>query len=179
MPPPREEPGELGAFGGLLEEYGDRMYSIALRITGSPEEAEDATQDALLAAYQHRERFRGEASLTTWLYRIVVNVALQRVRTRRPVASLEDTGLARAQVTDWSDDLARRVASAELREMIERGIGLLPEDLRVVLVLRDVEQFSTAEAADILELTEAALKSRLHRARLLLRQYLSDYLEGR
>src|SRR5919202_686840 len=111
MPPPREEPGELGAFGGVLEEYGDRMYSIALRITGSPEEAEDATQDALLAAYQARERFRGEASLTTWLYRIVVNVALQRVRTRRPVASLEDTGLARAQVTDWSDDLARRVAS--------------------------------------------------------------------
>jgi RNA polymerase sigma-70 factor, ECF subfamily len=179
MRPPREEPGDLGVFEGLVEEYGDRMYSIALRITGSPEEAEDATQDALLTAYQHRERFRGEATLATWLYRIVVNGALQRVRRRRSMAYLEDSGFGRTSVVDWSDDLARRVASDELREMIERGIGLLPDDLRVVLVLRDVEQFSTAEAADILELTEAALKSRLHRARVLLRQYLADYLEDR
>jgi RNA polymerase sigma-70 factor (ECF subfamily) len=179
MRPPRQEPGDLGRFEGLVEEYGDRMYSIALRITGSPEEAEDVTQDALLAAYQHRERFRGEASVASWLYRIVVNAALQRVRRRRPVAYLEDSGIDRFRVVDWSDDLARRLASDELREMIEHGIGLLPEDVRVVLVLRDVEQFSTAEAADILELTQAALKSRLHRARVLLRQYLSDYLERR
>jgi RNA polymerase sigma-70 factor (ECF subfamily) len=82
-------------------------------------------------------------------------------------------------VVDWSDDLARRVEADELREVIERGINLLPEDVRVALVLRDIEGFSTAEAAAILELTEAALKSRLHRARVLLRQYLSDYLEGR
>ena len=179
MRSPREEPGDPGVFEGLIEEYGDRVYGIALRITGSPEEAEDATQDALLAAYQHRERFRGQATIATWLYRIVVNAALQRVRRRPPVEYLEDSGLARVQIVDWSDDLARRVASDELRETIERGISLLPEELRVVLVLRDVEQFSTAEAADILELTEAALKSRLHRARVLLRQYLWDYLEGR
>jgi RNA polymerase sigma-70 factor (ECF subfamily) len=172
--PPREGPIDLE---GLVGEYADRVYAIALRITGSPEEAEDATQDVFLSAFRHRDRFRSESNVGTWLYRIAVNAALQIVRKRRPVEPLEETGYARAWVPDWSAELFQRLELGELRATIEQGIALLPEEARVALVLRDVEQFSTAETAAILELSEAALKSRLHRARVLLRLYLSDYLE--
>lgn len=179
MRPLDEGPLDSSAIEGLVLEYADRVYSIALRITRSPQEAEDATQDAFLAAYQHWESFRGEASRTTWLYRIAVNAALQRARRFHPEEQLTELGYERADVEDWSQLVARQVELSELRATLERGIGLLPEDLRVVLVLRDVEGFSTAEAADILKISEAALKSRLHRARALLREYLADYLRDR
>ncbi len=174
MWPPREGPIDLE---GLVGEYADRVYGIALRITGSPEEAEDATQDVFLSAFRHRDRFRGEANVGTWLYRIAVNAALQIVRRRRPVEPLERTGYASAEVLDWSTELLQRLELSELHATIARGMALLPEEARVALVLRDVEQFSTAETAAILEISEAAVKSRLRRARVLLREYLSDYLE--
>jgi RNA polymerase sigma-70 factor, ECF subfamily len=170
------EPIGRAAFEVLVTEYGDRLYSVALRITGSPEEAEDATQDAFLAAYRARDTFAGTAQIGTWLFRIAVNAALQRVRRRHPEDYLESTGLDRPIVADWSDEVQRRVEQHELQRVLEAGIARLPEELRVVLILRDVEQFSTSEAAQILVLGEPALKSRLHRARLLLRQYLTDYL---
>jgi RNA polymerase sigma-70 factor, ECF subfamily len=173
-----EEPIGARAFEGLVERHGDRVYNIALRITGSPEDAEDATQEAFISAYQHRADFRGEAALSTWLYRITVNAALQRVRTRRPAGPLpsDEEGTA---VVDWSEDVLQRVELGELRQVIGRGIALLPEGERAALVLRDVEGFSTAEAAAVLELSEAALKSRVHRGRVLLRRYLADYLAGK
>lgn len=164
-------------FEGLVAEYADRLYSVAFRITGSHEEAEDATQDTFLAAFRQRATFRGEADVATWLFRIAVNAALQRVRGRRPVEYLTATGYGSQAVVDWSDDLSRRVETTELRAKIEAGIGLLPEDSRVVLILRDVEQLSTAETAHILDLSEPAVKSRLHRARVLLRQYLTEQLD--
>jgi RNA polymerase sigma-70 factor (ECF subfamily) len=179
MQPPREGPIDPAAFAGLVEEYADRLYSLAVRITGSAEDARDAVQDTFLSAYRQRAQFRAEADLGTWLYRIAVNAALQRVRARRPVEYLDDTGYDRTHIVDWSDDLARRAEIGELRLIIEQGIARLPDEARVALVLRDVEGLSTAEAADILEISETALKSRLHRARLLLRQYLADYLEDR
>lgn len=177
MRPPSVGRIDPETFEGLVEEYADRIYSIALRITASPEEAEDATQDAFLSAFLARDSFRGDASLSTWLYRIAVNAALQRLRKHRDITYLDATGYESAWVADWSEDLPRRVEHRELHEVLERGIALLPEDERVVLVLRDVEGFSTSEAADILSVSDAALKSRLHRARVLLRQYLADYLE--
>jgi RNA polymerase sigma-70 factor (ECF subfamily) len=179
MRPPDEGPIDPAAFQGLVEEYADRLYSLALRITGSAEDAQDAVQDTFLSAYRQRAQFRGESAVGTWLYRIALNAALQRVRARRPVEHLEATGYDRSRVVDWSDDLSRRAEFGELRLAIEQGIALLPDEARAALVLRDVEGFSTAEAADILEVSEAALKSRLHRARVLLRQYLADYLEER
>ena len=171
-----DEPIGARAFEELIERYADRVYSIALRITGSPEDAEDATQDAFLAAYQHRDAFRGASTVSTWLYRIAVNAALQRVRTRHPIAPLPSDDEVSLSVVDWSEDVERRVELGELHKVLERGIAALPEGERVALVLRDVEGLSTAEAAAVLELSEAALKSRLHRARVLLRRYLSDYL---
>ncbi len=164
---------KLVAFEQLVAEYGDRVYGIALRITGSPSDAEDAMQDAFLSAFRAWSGFRAEASPTTWLYRIAVNAALQRVRARHPDEYLVDEGEA-GQVRDWTNDVPQAAARAELHAQLERGIQLLPPDLRVALVLRDVEGLSTAEAAAALTLSEAAVKSRLHRARLLLRQFLQD-----
>jgi RNA polymerase sigma-70 factor (ECF subfamily) len=178
-PPPLGGEHDRHEFEILIEGYSDRLYSIALRITSSAEDAEDAVQDAVLSAYQSWARFRGEARSTTWLYRIVVNAALERVRRRRPEDYLTATGYEEAEVVDWSEDLARRVEDADLREMLERGITLLPEELRVALVLRDVEGLSTTDSAGILDISEAALKSRLHRARVLLRQWVAGYLDRR
>jgi RNA polymerase sigma-70 factor (ECF subfamily) len=179
MGPPQGGEHDRQAFELLIEGYADRLHSIALRVTGSPEDAEDAMQDAVLSAYQSWAQFRGEARGSTWLYRILVNAALQHVRRRHPEDYLTASGYEEASVIDWSEDLSRRVEDADLRETLERGIALLPEELRVALVLRDVEGLSTADSAAILDVSEAALKSRLHRARVLLRQWVTDYLERR
>jgi RNA polymerase sigma-70 factor, ECF subfamily len=165
----------LVAFEQLVEEYGDRVYGIALRITGSPADAEDAMQDAFLSAFRAWAGFRAEASPTTWLYRIAVNAALQRVRARRPIEYLVPEAEAE-HVPDWSLDVTRAAGTAELLAELERGIGLLPPDLRVAVILRDIEGLSTSEAAAAMEMSEAAVKSRLHRGRALLRHFLQDYL---
>jgi RNA polymerase sigma-70 factor (ECF subfamily) len=167
------------AFERLITEYGDRIYSVALRITESAADAEDAMQETLLKAFERRGTFRGEASWTTWLYRIAVNEALMLVRRRQPVEYLDETGYDAAHVVDWSNDLGRRVELNELRAELERGLARLPEDHRVAVILRDVEGLSAAEAAEILDITEVALKSRLHRGRALLRQFLAEYVKRR
>jgi RNA polymerase sigma-70 factor (ECF subfamily) len=169
----------LGDFELLVDEYSDRVYAAALRITGLPADAEDVLQETFLQAYTHRASFRGEASPATWLYRIAVNAALARIRQRQPGVYLDETGYETPPVVDWSNDLMRRVEAAELREQLETGISRLPDEFRVVVVLRDAEGLSTAEVARILELSEAAVKSRLHRGRVLLRQFLADYLVDR
>jgi RNA polymerase sigma-70 factor (ECF subfamily) len=168
---------DLVAFEQLVEEYGDRVYNIALRITGSPADAEDAMQDAFLSALRAWSAFRGEASPTTWLYRIAVNAALQRVRSARPIEYLGEVDDGeRESIPDWTGDVPTAAARSELIAELERGIGQLHPDLRVVFVLRDVEGLSTAETAASLDLSEAAVKSRLHRARVILRDLLSRYL---
>jgi RNA polymerase sigma-70 factor (ECF subfamily) len=167
---------KLVAFEQLVEEYGDRVYGIALRITGSPVEAEDAMQDAFLSAFRGWSGFRAESSPTTWLYRIAVNAALQRVRARHPLDSLSEQDDDSEDIRDWTGEVPDAAVRAELNAEIERAIVTLPTDLRVVLVLRDVEGLSTSEAASVLDLTDAAVKSRLHRARAILRRVLQDYL---
>ena len=177
MEPPSRGPSEPGAFEALVELYIDRLYGVARRITGSPQDAEDAVQDALLSAYRHWGEFRHASTGETWLYRITINAALARTRRRRPEEYLTDTGYADVSSTDWSEYLARRVEAAELRVILDDGILRLPDEFRVALVLRDVQGFSTSETAEIIEVSEAAVKSRLHRARVLLRQYVSSCLE--
>jgi RNA polymerase sigma-70 factor (ECF subfamily) len=166
---------EMVAFEQLVAEYGDRVYGIALRVTGSPSDAEEVMQEAFLQAFRSWSTYRGEAAPTTWLYRIAVNAALMRVRSRRPVELLSEQpeGL---EVVDWSADAAEAVLRGELYQQVEAGLVLLPEELRVTLILRDVEGLSTSETAATLEISEPAVKSRLHRARVLLRQYLTDVL---
>lgn len=169
---------DRGAFERLIEEYADRIYNVALRITGNASDAEDSMQEAFLSAYRAWSTFRGQASRSTWLYRIAVNEALMRVRSRRPVEYLTELAIDE-DVVDWSPDLAELAGRAELRDLISAGVSLLEPDLRTALVLRDIDGLSTAEAAEALEISEQALKSRLHRARALLRQHLGEYFRDR
>jgi RNA polymerase sigma-70 factor (ECF subfamily) len=180
MPVPDQHPPRPEQFERIVEEYADRVFGIALRITGVASDAEDAMQDAFIAIFRGLGSFRGEAAFSTWIYRIAVNAALQ-VRRRRPPADRElvDFGFEHEVVADWSQQVEESAERQELAEAIEQGILLLPEDYQVAVILRDVEGLSAAEAADVLHIREAALKSRLHRGRVLLRQYLADYLRDR
>lgn len=177
----REGPSNFVDFEQLVAEYADRLYRVALRITASPADAEDALQEAFLAALEHWQSFRGEASPATWLYRIAVNAAIsrQRQKRRRPVEPLEAADEAAVQAPPWGGDVSRRAELNELQREIEKGIATLPEEHRIVLILRDAEGMSTAEVAEILQISEANVKSRLHRARFALRDYLAAYQTDR
>ena len=120
------------AFEQLVAEYGDRVFGIALRMTGSPSDAEDVMQDAFLLAFRSWPSFRGEAAPTTWLYRITVNKALERTRPRRDVILLGERDPS-ADVPDWSADVVQAVLRGELHHEIEIGITRLPEELRPTL----------------------------------------------
>src|SRR5262245_48993694 len=180
MDGPDRNLGDRDAFERLVEELADRVYNVALRITGDATEAEDATQDAFLRAWRNWSGFRGEASPTTWIYRIAVNASLERVRRRRPPDDyLSEVGDEDAAVVDWSPSVAELAERSELRDLVLGGLELLEPDQRVALVLRDIDGLSTAEAAEALDISEQALKSRLHRARAALRGHLTDYFRDR
>jgi RNA polymerase sigma-70 factor (ECF subfamily) len=178
MVAPEHEPLDRMTFEQVVAEYADRLYGIALRITGSPDDAEDAVQEAFLSAYRHLGQFRGEAAPRTWLYRITVNAALRRLRERPPHEYLDEAPAPSEQPVDWSARAQDAAVAAELRAQLEAALATLAPELRAAVVLRDVEGLSGREAAQVLEITEAALKSRLHRARALLRQALSEYLQA-
>lgn len=170
---------DLVAFEQLVAEYQDRVYGIALRITGSPSEAEDVMQDAFLDAFRAWPAFRGEAAPTTWLYRIAVNAALKRRRGHHDVDYLSEHDEANEEIADWSGDVVQAALRHEVQQRLEDGIARLPEDLRVTLILRDVEGLSTAETSAVLDIGEANVKSRLHRARVILRRHLGDLFRDR
>jgi len=168
-------------FSELAEKHAGFVYNVAYRMMGNQHDAEEVAQDAFISAYRARDRFRGDAQPTTWLYRITVNAALMRLRRdkrRKETTVPED---ARPDVP--SDDPAQSpVASAintELGDRIQAAIGDLPEDLKTAVVLRDVQGLSNEEAAEVLEVSVSALKARLHRGRVALRQALSEYLAQR
>ena len=162
-------------FERLVEEHSDFVYNVAYRMMGNHEDAEDVAQDAFLSAYRAFDRFRGESRVTTWLYRIATNAALMRLRKTKLSRSLTHTGIDDLEVPDWSQTPERAAQNSELQDKLRQGLDRLDPDLRAAVVLRDVQGLSNAEAAEVLDLSVAALKSRLHRARVLLRQFLSDY----
>lgn len=178
MEHPEQLSFEPGYFEQLIEEYADRVFNVALRITGNRADAEDAMQEAFVSAFKAWPSFRGEANPKTWLYRIAVNSALMRVRSRQEVTYLDAVSEAE-EVQDWSAGLGELAERGEIQEQIMAGIRRLEPDQRAALVLRDVDGLSTAEAAAALEISEQALKSRLHRARILLREYLAEYFRQR
>lgn len=180
---------DLMACTCLLKRFAPRLYRLALQITGSADDAEDALQEAFISACNRIDSFeaQGGSSLGTWLYRIVLNSSLMHLRKRKPgVMSIERqgdgaSGLQGAAPLDLEDpgrSPGEHVLSSELRERIDEAILHLPDSLRAAFVLRDVEGLSTAEAAVALGIGEAALKVRLHRARLQLREALTPYLLG-
>ncbi len=180
--------GEDRAFEWLVRTYLAPLRAVALRLLQNPADADDAVQEAFLAAYRGFDRFRGDARLGTWLHRIVVNAALQRLRRARRQADGEvdiDTLLPRFRENGypehfhqpWVQPVDDLVTQAETREQVREMIDRLPESYRTVLILRDIEELDTAESAELLGITPAALKVRLHRARQALRNLLEQELE--
>jgi len=183
----RLKTGDRDAFGALLRRYQGKVYRLAMNMTRSPQDAEEVTQDVFLAVYRKIGDFDGRAAFSTWLYRVATNAALMKLRGRRsePHLSIEEEGPAFAPdghfarpVADWSELPEDRLLSAERRRVLEQAIDALPPDYKAVVVLRDVEGLSNQEVAEILGATVLAVKSRLHRARLALRERLAAYLEA-
>ena len=174
-------------FEGMVREHGPRLLAVARRFLRVEEDARDAVQDAFLNAYRARTGFNGEASVGTWLHRILVNACLMRLRSRRrrPEQAIEDLlpdfvedGHHRRDVGMWEDP-ERLLARSELRALVRQCIDALPDTYRTVLLLRDMEEMSTEETAVALGISEGAAKLRLHRARQALRGLLAPFLEAR
>ncbi|WP_290057413.1 RNA polymerase sigma factor [Amycolatopsis solani] len=166
----RAAAGDEAAFGALVREHTPRMYRVALRITGSPAEAEDVVQESWLAAWRALGTFRHESAVSTWLYRVVTNSALALLRRRKPTISLDEPA---GQSTVDTARLAvpgpeGRVVRAEEVDAVLRAIGRLEVSQRVPLVLRELEGLSYEEVAEVLDVNVGALRSRLHRARVAL-----------
>jgi RNA polymerase sigma-70 factor, ECF subfamily len=173
--------GDVSAFETLVGRYERKIFRLTQNITQNREDAEDAMQEAFLKAYEHLQNFEGNSRFYTWLVRIAVNQALMKLRKRRPnVVSLDeeiDTGedMVPREVEDWGPTPADRYAQTELSEILTKVIGELDPPFRIVFQLRDIEELSTEETAEALGLSVPAVKSRLLRARLKLRQTLNQY----
>lgn len=177
--------GQEWAFEVLVRQYGARLLAVARRLTRNEEDAKDALQSAYLSAFRALDTFQGNCRLSTWLHRIVVNAALMKLRSRRrkPEHSIEDLlpafqddGHHVEQFSEWAVPADQLIQQRETRETVRGCIEQLPDTYRTVLLLRDIEEFSTQEVAEMLSATPTAVKLRLHRARqalctLLRKQY--------
>ena len=175
----RARAGDRGAFERLVRLHADRLYAVVLRVSGDAHEAEEVVQETFLRAWRNIDRFQGRSQFFTWLYRIGINEARrsqERRRARPQSAPLAD---AETQIPDERQAPQARAESHELRRALEAAILALPLEYRMPLVLRDVEGLSTAQAADVMELGEAAFKSRLHRARLAVREAVDHFVAQR
>jgi RNA polymerase sigma-70 factor (ECF subfamily) len=175
----RAKAGDSAAFEVLVRHHADRLFAVVLRFSATESDAQEATQEAFVRAWRGLARFREDARFFTWLYRIGVNEA-RRIGERRPPAGTV-VSVQERPVDDLDDDRPGphpRAEQSELREVLEQAVRRLPEKYRAAVVLRDIEGLTTAEAAALLGLPEAAFKSRLHRGRLALRRDVAAYLEG-
>jgi RNA polymerase sigma-70 factor, ECF subfamily len=182
----RAQAGETRAFDELVNRYADKVHRLAFKVLRHEEDAADALQDAFLSAYRNLGRFKGESTFSTWLYRIAMNAALMRLRKRREgMVSLDQTSAgedgvrAPLQIADWARTPAEEMLNSELRDALRRAVDALPEDLAAVFLLREWEDKSNAEVAEILEISIPAVKSRLHRARVALRDSLNRHFAER
>ena len=180
--------GEDRAFDELVASAGGRMLAVARRMMGREEDAQDAVQDAFLSAFKSLDRFDGRAQLTTWLHRITVNACLMKLRSqrRRPEKTMDDLlpqfledGHQKTDSRPWKPIEESGIERSEVRDLVRAKIAELPESYRVVLMLRDIEELDTDETAQLLGMSTAAVKTRLHRARQALRTLLDPcFAEG-
>ena len=175
--------GDVTAFEELVSRYERKIFRLTMNITRNREDAEDAMQDAFLKSYSHLKTFQGDSRFYTWLVRIAANEALMRLRKRRPNQfSLDepiegDDDLIPRELQDWGPGPEQRFAQTEMHEILSSVIDGLEPDYRVVFVLRDIEELSTEETAASLGISVPAVKSRLLRARLKLREKLGRYFQ--
>jgi len=174
------------AVADLSASYGSKIYQLAFRYLRNREDAEEVAQDVLLKVSQKIEAFRGDAALSSWIYRIAFNAAMSRLREFKqqlPAAAekLESDGAVRPlkrEVVDWSPLADEEVFRAEMRRTLVSALREMPPLYRVPVILRDVEGLTTEEASAVLRVKEQTLKSRLHRGRLMLREHLTDFAGG-
>ncbi len=166
----------------MVQHFANQIYNVALRFTDHPNEAEDILQETLIKACRGVKTFEGRSSLGTWLYRIATNNSLMYLRRRQmPTVSLDIPPKTEVdffkppQLHDWHREPESIALTAELKQKMDEAVTSLPHTLRAAFVLRDLEGFSTKEAAEALNISPANLKVRLHRARLLLRAYMAAY----
>jgi len=178
--------GEPAATEQLVNTYGDRVYRLAIRITGLNEDAEEVAQDALWTAARKIHMFKGDAAFGSWLYRITANAAYQKLRARKGrqhelpweqlLPALDEEGRHFEPMDDWSPRVDEHALQGELREVLTTAIEGLPPDYRTAFVMHDMEGLSNPEITETLGISLPAVKSRVHRSRLFLRQRLADYM---
>jgi RNA polymerase sigma-70 factor (ECF subfamily) len=177
--------GDYQAFEALVNRYEGKVYRLSMRMLRNQEDAEDALQESFLQVYRGLKGFEGRSSFSTWLFRLATNVCLMKIRHREtepaPLLPLEEY-LPRHEgehpsIQDWPDKPEEVLLNKESRQKMLEALEKLPAEYRAVFILRDVEGFSNAEAGEALGISVAAVKSRLHRARLTLRGMLSSYFE--
>lgn len=180
----RLKAGDNAAFEELVRAAGGRMLAVARRMMSREEDAQDAVQEAFLSAFKSLHRFDGRSQLTTWLHRITVNACLMKLRSqrRRPERAIEDLlptfledGHQTRSSAAWKPNATDGIETGETRDLVRAKINELPEQYRVVLMLRDIEELSTEETAQALDMTTNAVKTRLHRARQALRTLLDPH----
>ena len=188
----RLQSGDERALADLSDAYSSKIYQLAFRYLRNKEDAEEITQDVLFKVYRKVDAFRGDAQLSSWIYRITFNAAMSRLRTaryqraqaddRRVAAATDEDGVSAASrtpdVADWSDMADERVLRTQLRQHVFRAILALPAIYRAPVMLRDIQGMSTEEASAVLKVKDQTLKSRLHRGRLILRKQLADFAGG-
>jgi len=187
----RLKTGDEQALAELADTYGSKIYQLAFRYLRNKEDAEEVTQDVLFKVYRKVGEFRGDAALSSWIYRITFNAAMSRLRTARYQHAQEEDRqhvmnadgdekqvAARADVADWSQMADERVLRTQLRRRVFRAILALPAIYRAPVMLRDIQGMSTEEASAMLHVKDQTLKSRLHRGRLILRKQLADFAGG-
>jgi RNA polymerase sigma-70 factor, ECF subfamily len=185
----RLQGGDESALRDLAEAYGSKIYQLAFRYLRNKEDAEEVMQDVLFKVYRKVGAFRGDAALSSWIYRITFNSAMSRLRTAKYQRTQNDelsitategdeSSNARHEIADWSDLADERVFRSQLRQTVFRAILALPAIYRAPVMLRDIQGMSTEEASAMLRVKDQTLKSRLHRGRLILRKQLADFAGG-
>jgi len=181
--------GEAEAYRRLLELHSANVYKVAFKLLGDEQEAEDVLQETFMSAFEAIDGFEGRSKLSTWLYRIAYNASLMRLRKRSQMTAFSldvpqqgvdqdgDGSRVSRHLVDWSSVPDDQLLTAEAREVMDRAIAELPETLRSTFILRDIQGLSGNETAEVLGISVPTVKTRLHRARLWLRDRLSDYFE--
>lgn len=179
--------GDRLEFNRLVESTSGRIYSLALRMLGNAQDAEDVMQETYVKALRSLQGFEGRSSLSTWLHRIAINEALMHIRSRKPELDLQPEGQDEdlqgdeneINLVDWCCLPEEELLSVESKRHLNKALSLLPDTLRVVFILRDIEQQSVRETAELLNVSQEVVKTRLLRARLKLREHLSEYFAER
>ncbi len=179
--------GDQAEFARVVEAYSGYIYRLAMKMLQNPQDAEDILQETFIKAYKAFPKFDGRSKISTWLYRIVTNEALMFLRRKRPdLISVEvprqddnEDDLKPLQIIDWCCLPEAELMSDEARRYLDESVDQLSENLKMTFILRDIEGLSTKETAEVLDISETAVKTRLHRARLRLREMLTSYYKER